>query len=112
VQAHVQALADRFVYVPAIGVFVMVVWAAADWFGRRAGSSGYAVAALALGGCVVMTSLQLRHWRNSLTLMQRVVQVEPSSYMARVMLGNALFERRDLDGALKEYEAGVRLRPG
>ena len=31
VQAHVQALADRFAYVPAIGVFVMVVWAAAEW---------------------------------------------------------------------------------
>jgi tetratricopeptide (TPR) repeat protein len=58
-----------------------------------------------------MTSLQLRHWRNSVTLMQRVVHVEPGSYMARVMLGNALFERRDLAGALSEYEAGVRLRP-
>jgi tetratricopeptide (TPR) repeat protein len=127
VQAHVQALADRFVYVPAIGVFVMVVWAAAEWFGRLAATTagnhkaqksicglpllGYGVAALVLAGCVVMTSLQLRHWRNSVTLLQRVVQVEPGSYLARVMLGNALFERRELDGALGEYQAGLRLRP-
>ena len=115
-QAHVQALADRFTYVPAIGVFVMVVWAAADWYAGRAATSpgfpwsGYAAAAVVLAGCVVMTSLQLRHWQNSVTLLQRVVQVEPGSYMARVMLGNALFERRELDGALREYEAGLRLQ--
>jgi tetratricopeptide (TPR) repeat protein len=158
VQAHVQAVADRFTYVPAIGIFVMVVWAVADWYAHRqamraeppadtvpqppdgparqtvpapgglevceaaagkpapAGGRlpGYvlpSLAALVLAGCVVMTLLQLRYWRNSLTLMQRVVQVEPNSYMARLMLGNALFERRDLDGALSEYEASVRLRP-
>ena len=39
VQAHVQALADRFAYVPAIGVFVMVVWAAAEWIARLAARS-------------------------------------------------------------------------
>src|SRR5208283_2184228 len=39
VQAHVQAFADRFAYVPVIGVFVMVVWGAADWYARRAGTT-------------------------------------------------------------------------
>jgi tetratricopeptide (TPR) repeat protein len=58
-----------------------------------------------------MTSLQLRHWRNSLTLLQHAVQVEPANFIARVMLGNALFERHQFDGALREYQAGLRLRP-
>ncbi len=114
VQAHVQALADRFAYVPVIGVFILVVWAAADWFALRSAPFtlfGYAVAALMLAGCVVMTSLQLRHWRNSVTLMRRVVQVEPNSFTARLMLGNAFFEHREFDGALREYQAGVQLRP-
>jgi tetratricopeptide (TPR) repeat protein len=113
VQAHVQALADRFAYVPAIGVFVMVVWAGAEWIARRPQQRAFQVglAAAALAGCVVTTLLQLRHWRNSVTLLQRVVQVEPASFMARVMLGNALFERRQFDGALREYQAGLRLRP-
>ena len=113
VQAHVQALADRFAYVPAIGVFVMVVWAAAEWNAHGGGRRRYVMpglAALVLAGCVVMTSLQLRHWRNSVTLLQRVVQVEPASSVARIMLGNALFERRQLDGALREYQAALRLR--
>jgi tetratricopeptide (TPR) repeat protein len=115
VQAHVQAMADRFAYVPVIGVFVMVVWAAAEWIPRSGRwLRGYelpAVAALALGGCVLVTSLQLRHWQNSITLLQRAVRVEPRNFVARVMLGNVLFERRQLDAALRQYETALRLRP-
>jgi tetratricopeptide (TPR) repeat protein len=58
-----------------------------------------------------MTSLQLRYWRNSVTLLQRAVRVEPANFVARLMLGNALFERRQLNGALREYQAALRLRP-
>jgi tetratricopeptide (TPR) repeat protein len=57
-----------------------------------------------------MTSLQLRHWRDSLTLLQRAVRVEPDNFVARLMLGNALFERRQLEGAAREYQAALRLR--
>jgi spermidine synthase len=58
-----------------------------------------------------MTSLQLRHWRNSITLLRRAVQVEPGNSLAHVMLGNAFFERGQLDSALSEYQAALRLRP-
>jgi tetratricopeptide (TPR) repeat protein len=169
VQAHVQAMADRFAYVPVIGVFIMAVWAAAEWIARLAANNpgnhrwtqmdtdkncpetgfsaartcspasdpgqgehkpqrglrnlrsfevicgaprfGCGLAALVLTGCVVMTSLQLRYWRNSVTLLQRAVRVEPANFVARLMLGNALFERRQLNGALREYQAALRLRP-
>ena len=115
VQVHLQAMADRFAYVPVIGVFLMVVWAVAEWPSLRSRwLGGYALpglAALALGACVVLTSLQLRHWRNSVTLLQRAVRVEPRNFVAHVMLGNALFERRQLEGALRQYETALRLRP-
>jgi Flp pilus assembly protein TadD len=163
VQAHVQAMADRFAYVPVIGVFIMAVWAAAEWLAAaipenhrwtqidtdkncpeggsaRPGISSApkqielkpesgpqnlcpsvsicgspwlscGLAAVVLAGCVVMTSLQLRYWRNSLTLLQRAVRVEPANFVARLMLGNALFEQHQLDGAAREYLAALRLRP-
>ena len=123
VQAHVQAMADRFAYLPAIGVFIMAVWAVAEWIEhwRSADSAlrggwlcehgGFGLAALVLAGCVVMTSLQLQHWRDSVTLLQRAVRVEPANFIARLMLGNALFERRQLNGALREYQAALHLRP-
>ncbi len=114
VQAHVQALADRFAYVPVIGVFIMAVWGAAELAVHWRGRSRYelpGLAALVLAGCVIMTSLQQRYWRNSVTLLQHAVQVEPNDCVARVMLGNALFERHQLEGALSEYQAATRLRP-
>ena len=64
---------------------------------RAALQTGLAVAALA--GCVVMTSLQLRHWRNSITLLQHAAQVEPGNFLARVMLGNAFSSAASLTGA-------------
>ena len=84
----------------------MLIWVHL-WFSPL----GCGLAALVLAGCVVMTSLQLRHWRNSVTLLQHAVRVEPGNFVARIMLGNALFERRQFDGALREYQAALRLRP-
>ena len=109
VQAHVQAMADRYAYLSAIGVFIMAVWATADWVrGRR---EQLFLATLVLAACAAATSLQLRYWRNSLTLLRHAVEVEPDNHVARVMLGNAFLEHRQLDGALREYQAAARLRP-
>jgi Flp pilus assembly protein TadD len=111
VQAHVQALADRFAYVPVIGVFIMVVWAAADCAVNRPQRRVLqAAAALALAGCVVMTSLQLRYWRNSLTLTERAVHVAKDNHIAHLMLGNVLYERGQLEAALHQYLEALRLR--
>jgi protein O-mannosyl-transferase len=113
VQAHVQAMADRFAYVPVIGVFLMLVWGAADlgarWPQRTWTLPGAAGAALV--GCVVMTSLQLQYWRNSLTLLEHAVRLAPTDHVAQVMLGNAYFERGRLDEALERYLESTRLRP-
>jgi tetratricopeptide (TPR) repeat protein len=156
VQAYVQAMADRFTYLPLIGVLVMVVWAVAEAVqsprskvqGPKSGVLGLeskvssqraptsiqqpaasvthhasriticgspllscGLAAVVLAGCVVMTSLQLRYWRNSITLFQQAARVEPDSFMAWLMLGNAYFERHEFNSALGGYESAARLRP-
>jgi protein O-mannosyl-transferase len=113
VQAHVQALADRFIYLPIVGLFIMGVWAAAEWTefwpGRRAAQVG--LPALALLCCTLLTTRQLGYWRDSITLLQHAARVESRNFIARVMLGNAFFERGQLDPALREYRAAARLRP-
>ena len=113
VQAHVQAMADRFIYLPIVGLFVMGVWAMAEWTetwpGRRAAQVG--LPALALLCCALLTTRQLGYWKDSIALLQHVVQVEGKNFMARVMLGNAYFERGQLDPALRQYREAARLRP-
>jgi len=113
VQAHVQAMADRFAYAPIIGIFIAVVWALADLPAkvpaRRSVQGGLAV--LALSGCTVVSALQIGHWKNSITLMQRAAKVAGGNPLVHVMLGNAYAERGDLDRARTEYETALRLRP-
>jgi protein O-mannosyl-transferase len=112
VQAHVQALADRFIYMPIIGLLIMGAWAAAEWTeswpARKAARAGLAV--VILSACTVLSTMQLRYWQDSLSLLQHAVRVEGKNFIARVMLGNAFFERGQLDPALHEYEAATQLR--
>ena len=58
-----------------------------------------------------MSSIQLGHWKNSITLLERAVKVAGGNYMVHLMLGNALSERGDLDAALREYQEALRLHP-
>jgi protein O-mannosyl-transferase len=91
----------------------MFVWAVAD--GSAASSRRrmvpIGVAAAVLTGCLVVTSLQLRYWKNSITLLERAAQVAGGNFLVHVMLGNARAERGELDAALLEYQTAVRLRP-
>ncbi len=64
VQVGIQSMADRYSYVPQIGVLIMVVWGAYEWLGRTgAGRRVLAVSgALALAACAVLTPRQTRYW--------------------------------------------------
>jgi len=91
----------------------MIVWAVADltraWpFGKwiRVG-----LASAALCGCVVMTSLQIRYWRTSITLLEHAVRVAGNNFLVHVMLGNVWSEQGRLDAALEEYKLALRLQP-
>lgn len=72
-----QAWADRFSYFPHIGLFVALVWAAAEVAGRlRLRGSTYAAAVTVVLGCLVMlTQKHVRHWHSSLTLWQHALAV-------------------------------------
>ena len=113
VQVGEQALADRYTYVPLVGLFMIVAWnvpspVAAG--GRRA--AGLAAAAgLTLAVLMVASSLQLRHWRNNLSLYSRAVAVSPGSWMMRANLGAELQSRGRLEEAIVHFRALVGLRP-
>ncbi len=113
VQVGIQAMADRFAYVPVIGLLVMMVWGAADFFARR--KHGARAAALAAGtvlaACLVVTSLQLRYWKNSITLFQHTVQVTTRNYPANNNLALALLLAGRPGEALDYAREAARLMP-
>ena len=113
IQAGDQAMADRFAYVPLIGLFIMVAWGAADWAGRRAwGAAGLKWAsALALGACALLTSRQLSHWQNGVTLFEHALAVTPDNATAHLVLGCELQGQGQNERALAEYTAAAALIP-
>ena len=117
VQVGNQALADRYTYVPLIGIFIMVAWGVADFCARWEEhrrvlqATAGVVAVLLLVACAVGTYFQERHWRNSYTLFSRALEVSPTSPTMHFNLGNVLVDAGNPAEARKHYEEALRIRP-
>jgi tetratricopeptide (TPR) repeat protein len=107
------ATADRFTYVPLIGVFIMVAWGIPEIVGR----GKHKEVLLAVSGGVaalyfsVFTWFQLSYWQNSITLFTRALEVTENNYIAHNNLGVALKEKGDADSAIRHYREALRIFP-
>jgi tetratricopeptide (TPR) repeat protein len=113
VQVGMQAMADRYTYLPMVGVWIMVVWGVHRWL-ISLPNGGTALAALggvAVAACVVLTPRQVLVWKNSETLFRHALDVTEGNYFACNNLGNALLEKGDLDGAIALYQQALAINP-
>jgi tetratricopeptide (TPR) repeat protein len=113
IQIGSHAHADRYTYVPFIGLFIMFVWGARDgWPRGNIGRIGLASSvALILLILTIGTSLQVRHWRNSEALFSRAVDVDPDNFLAHNHLGYVLALEGRLGEAIGHYRTSVRINP-
>lgn len=87
VQVGLQSMADRYTYVPLIGIFIMVAWGIPVYTEIRSHKIALAIVAVALLACMtVRTWLQVQHWKNSITLFEHTVSVTPDNYVAQYNL--------------------------
>ncbi len=113
VQVGAQAWADRYTYLPLVGVSVMVAWGAREiagkWARRRAGvATSAAIAIVVLG---VTTWRQVRVWRDSETLYRHALSVTRDNYVAHNSLGSVLEGRGSLADARVQYERALSIKP-
>ena len=108
-----QAMADRYAYLPLVGIYIAVVWGARDLIPRWPGLRPLFVVAvpLALLSYSAATWSQTAHWRSSAALFGRALLVTTDNYVAHTNLGNALARRGDLVWAVGEYESALAIRP-
>ena len=112
VQVGTQAMADRYAYVPAIGLFLALAWAAADVAARAPAPRAWALAAaVVLCALTVRTVRQVPVWRDSLSLFASTVAAVPDSWIAHYNLGNALAATGRPAEAEAQFRETVRLRP-
>jgi len=108
-----QAMADRYTYVPMIGLFIAITWAASE----LAAGLRRQTTVLAFAGTVVLSLLswvtwgQITHWKDSISLFRRAVAVTEKNPLAHNMLGAALMAEGKTDEAAKHYQEALRISP-
>ena len=113
VQAGDQSLADRYMYLPSLGLLIFVIWGGYE-FAKRWQS---AVPALAITGavaalvCVCFTEEQLGYWKDSEILFTHALAVTKGNYIADNNLAAVYLNRGDLDKAITLLQAAVSLKP-
>jgi tetratricopeptide (TPR) repeat protein len=108
VQVGLQSHADRYTYVPLVGIFVMVVWALAERLPRAASLT---VAGAAIAVCVALTWRQVGLWRDSETLFEHTLAVTTQNHVIEGNLGGTFARAGRFEEAMRHLEAATRIRP-
>ena len=127
VQVGQAAMADRYTYISYIGLFVMISWGISEsvgvWECGSVGDSGspprplapspllIAMAIVVIVALVVCTRVQLRYWRDGLTLFSHAIAVTKDNDLAHIHVGMNLAERGKLSEATAHYQEALRINP-
>jgi protein O-mannosyl-transferase len=108
-----QAMADRYTYLPLIGVFIALSWGIGEIHTRsRVGQISLAMGVtLLLGTCLATTRLQLQHWQDTTTLFAHALQVSPRNPVAHHALGATLAAQGSVVAATQHYLAALEFDP-
>jgi len=113
VQVGKQTMADRYFYIPSIGLFIAIVFGLAEIAERRriAPWIGAAIANVVLLVLATLTNAQIHRWTDSVTLLKHALAVTPPSAAMESALGFALHRSGQLDEAAAHFEKALQLRP-
>ncbi len=122
VQVGRQAMADRYAYLPLIGIFIMVCWGVADLSQPSQETAGMGhprlpAALLPAMSIVVVLALslvarrQIGYWANNVILWTHTIQVTPPNYVAQDNLGGALMVHKRLDDAIVHFREAAAIHP-
>ncbi len=113
VQVGGQALADRYAYIPFIGLFVMIVWTVAEWAKRRQ----IPAARLAIASTVVLIALavvthrQIAFWQDTPTMWRRALDVTQDNFVAHTNLATYLDQQGQVEEGVVHLRAALTIKP-
>lgn len=112
VQVGEAAMADRYAYIPLIGIFVMIAFGVADWAEQKSFRRWLTIPALAvLVALTFATHRQIGYWQNNITLWSHTLAVTTNNFVAEDNLGGALILAGQEEEAVSHFEAAVRINP-
>ncbi len=113
IQVGKQAMADRYAYLPFIGLFIMLCWTVGEWAEQRHISNAW-IAGPSLTALLALTLVahrQIDYWKDNVTLWSRTLQVTSGNYEAEEDLGEALQSRGEQQKAMTHFYKAVAIRP-
>ncbi|VAX05601.1 Tetratricopeptide TPR_2 repeat protein [hydrothermal vent metagenome] len=113
VQVGWQSMADRYTYIPLIGIFIIIAWGVPDLLGHWKRSKAVLTAAMVVTVLVsmVLTSQQVAHWRNRMALYEHALKIAPEVGFVQFKVGSALVEQGRLEESQKYFREALRLQP-
>ena len=113
VQVGRQSMADRYTYLPSVGVTLLAVWASTEWLGKRANGPMMLRASVLIAAVSTMlaTLTLLPSWRDSLSLFTHASVVVPGNYLAHLNAGYALDKLGRPDEAAEHYLRCIEIDP-
>ncbi|MDZ4861235.1 MAG: tetratricopeptide repeat protein [Candidatus Hydrogenedentes bacterium] len=109
VQVGAQSMADRYAYVPLIGIFIAIAWTLNERAYHKRALLWLGVAVVAALG--LRTAVELRHWRNGITLWEHATAVTSNNYIAHNNLGTAYKKAKMLDEAVPHFVRSLEISP-
>ena len=112
-QVGIQARADRYTYVPMIGIYLMVVWAVRELVLAKPRVRPIVIAGTvtAIATCATLTLVQVARWKDSFTLFGYAVELDPEDYFSRNHLGIAYHNEGKIEEAAAQFKEVVRIHP-
>jgi len=107
------AMADRFAYVPLIGIFIMIAWGSPHLVARLRYRRIFLTlaAGTVLSVFMILTWIQLHHWKNSSALFQHALRVTSNNHLAHNNLGNVLARQGKTKEAIGHYARALQISP-
>ena len=113
VQIGRQAMADRYTYLPSIGLFIMIAWGSADVFGRLGLRRAIPAltASVAIGLMMIGTCIHLPKWKDSSRLFLHALEVTKNNYVIHNNYGGYLYDHRRFEEAATHVRQSLRIKP-
>jgi predicted negative regulator of RcsB-dependent stress response len=113
VQVGVQAMADRFTYIPLIGLYIIIAWGVPEIVPRWPHRKLY-LATLSTTLFLILMALtwkQVHNWKNGISLFEHTLEITPNNWLSNNNLGVALYSKGRTDDAIKHYLEALRIKP-
>ena len=111
IQLGAQAIADRYTYVPLIGLFIIIAWVLSDIQSLQVARIATAAVVAILVACVSSASAQLGYWKDNISLFTRALAVTASNSLAHYNLALAFVATGQIDKSIEHFETALAMDP-